>query len=198
MNAFPEELTAVDPKQLHELHDRLARAAERAGVLDISYRTVDSPVGLLLLAATARGIVRVAFESENHDAVLESLADRVSPRILASPVRVDGAAKQFDEYFAGRRTSFDVPVDFSLSHGFRLNVLKHLSDIGYGRTESYADVAAATGKPKAVRAVGSACATNPVPVLVPCHRVLRSDGSLGGYLGGLEAKRVLLELESAA
>jgi methylated-DNA-[protein]-cysteine S-methyltransferase len=111
---------------------------------------------------------------------------------------VDDAARQLDEYFAKRRTVFDIPVDLSLSTGFRLSVLGHLTEIGYGHTESYAEVALATGNPNAVRAVGSACATNPLPVLVPCHRVLRSDGSLGGYLGGLDAKRVLLSLESAA
>jgi methylated-DNA-[protein]-cysteine S-methyltransferase len=198
MNDIPEVMEHVDPAQLKQLHDGLSRAAEHEGVLDISYRTMDSPVGLLLLAATVRGMVRVAFEREDHDAVLAELAQRVSPRILNAPARVDDAARQLDEYFAKRRTVFDIPVDLSLSTGFRLSVLGHLTEIGYGHTESYAEVALATGNPNAVRAVGSACATNPLPVLVPCHRVLRSDGSLGGYLGGLDAKRVLLSLESAA
>lgn len=193
-----EGLKRVDSAQLERLHDALARAADRDGVLDIAYRTIDTPVGNLLLAATARGLVRVAFEGEDHEAVLAELAERISPRILKSPARVDRAAQQLDEYFARERTAFDLPVDFSLSKGFRLDVLKHLTDIGYGHTESYAEVARATGSPKAVRAVGSACATNPLPVIVPCHRVLRSDGSLGGYLGGLDAKRALLQLESAA
>lgn len=193
-----EELKHVDSAQLERLHDALARAADRDGVLDLAYRTVDTPVGNLLLAATERGLVRVAFEGEDHEAVLAELAERVSPRILKAPLRVDTVAHQLDEYFAGERTVFDVPVDFRLTKGFRLDVLKHLTDIGYGHTESYAEVALATGSPKAVRAVGSACATNPLPVIVPCHRVLRSDGSLGGYLGGLDAKRALLQLESAA
>lgn len=198
MTRTVEELKRVDSAQLERLHDALARAADRDGVLDLAYRTVDTPVGNLLLAATARGLVRVAFEGEDHEAVLAELAERISPRILKASLRVDRVAHQLDQYFAGERTAFDVPVDFRLSKGFRLNVLKHLTDIGYGHTESYAEVALATGSPKAVRAVGSACATNPLPVIVPCHRVLRSDGSLGGYLGGLDAKRALLQLESAA
>lgn len=193
-----DALEHVDPDRLDRLHDALWRAADRDRMLDIAYRTVDTPVGSLLVAATEHGIVRVAFEREDHDAVLADLAARVSPRILKAPVRVDNAARQLEEYFARTRTSFDLSVDFRLSSGFRLSVLKHLRDIDYGNTESYAAVALATGNPKAVRAVGSACATNPIPVIVPCHRVLRSDGSLGGYLGGLDAKRALLTLECAA
>lgn len=198
MSTMFDALERVDPAHLERLHDALSRAADCHEVLDIAYRTVDTPVGILLLAATAQGIVRVAFESEGHDAVLGDLAERVSPRILKAPARMDDAARQLDEYFAHRRTAFNVPLDFRLSKGFRLSVLRHLTDISYGHTESYAEVALATGSPKAVRAVGTACATNPLPVIVPCHRVLRSDGSLGGYLGGLDAKRALLTLESAA
>ncbi len=193
-----EALERVDPAQLARLHTALERAADRDGVLDVAYRTIDTPVGSLLLAATERGIVRVAFASEDHDAVLESLARRLGPRILRAPGRLDAAAAELDEYFAGRRTAFDLPLDLSLSKGFRREVLEHLRAIGFGRTETYTEVAAATGSPRAVRAVGSACATNPLPVVIPCHRVLRSDGSLGGYLGGLEAKRTLLSLEAAA
>jgi methylated-DNA-[protein]-cysteine S-methyltransferase len=193
-----ETLERVDPAQLARLHDALEAAAAEDGALDIAYRTVDSPLGTLLLAATERGVVRVAFASEGHDAVLESLATRLSPRILRAPARLDAAASELDEYFVGRRTSFDLPLDLSLSTGFRRGVLEHLRAIGYGRTETYAQVAVAAGSPRAVRAVGSACATNPLPVIVPCHRVLRSDGSLGGYLGGLDAKRALLSLEAAA
>lgn len=193
-----EALDRVDPAQLARLHTALEAAAVRDGVLDVAYRTVDTPVGSLLLAATERGIVRVAFASEDHDAVLESLAQRISPRILRAPGRLEAAAGELDEYFAGRRTAFDLPLDLSLSKGFRREVLEHLMAIGFGRTETYRQVAAATGNPLAVRAVGSACATNPLPVVIPCHRVLRSDGSLGGYLGGLAAKRTLLDLEAAA
>jgi methylated-DNA-[protein]-cysteine S-methyltransferase len=198
MTTALDELERVDPGQLARLHGALEAAAAGSGALDVAYRTIDSPVGSLLLAATETGIARVAFASEGHDAVLESLAARISPRILHAPARLDEAAFELDEYFAGRRTAFDLPLDLRLARGFRLTVLEHLRAIGYGRTESYTAVAAAAGSPRAVRAVGSACATNPLPVVVPCHRVLRSDGGLGGYLGGLEAKRTLLALEAAA
>lgn len=190
-------LERVDPAQLARLHSALEEAAAAGGELDVAYRTVETPVGSLLIAATQRGIVRVAFASENHEAVLESLAERLSPRILRAPARLDPAARELDEYFRGRRRAFDLPLDLSLSKGFRREVLDHLRSIGYGHTETYTEVAIAAGSPRAVRAVGSACATNPLPVIVPCHRVLRSDGSLGGYLGGLDAKRALLELEAA-
>jgi methylated-DNA-[protein]-cysteine S-methyltransferase len=186
-----------DPEALSKLRDSLVGAAAEAGVLDIAYRTVDSPVGTLLLAATDKGLIRVAFDREDHDAVLVSLAEKVSPRIMLAPGRLDRAAGELDEYFAGTRRAFDVPLDFRLSSGFRRSVLAHLPEIGYGRTESYAQVAAAAGSPRAVRAVGSACASNPLPLVVPCHRVVRSDGSFGGYRGGPEAKRLLLTLESA-
>lgn len=183
---------------LASLHARLALDAQLIHTLDIAYRIVDSPVGKLLLAATDRGIIRVAFELENHGDVLQLLANTVSPRILRAPARLDDAARQLDEYFAGTRREFDLTLDFRLSRGFRLNVLQHLPRIAYGRTESYAEVALAAGSPNAVRAVGTACATNPLPVIVPCHRVVKSDGSFGGYLGGSEAKRALLTLEAAA
>src|SRR6478736_139529 len=181
-----------DPEALSRLRDSLIGSAAAAGVLDIAYRTVDSPVGTLLLAATDEGLVRVAFDREDHDAVLVSLADKVSPRIMLAPGRLDHAARELDEYFAGGRRAFDLPLDFRLSSGLRRSVLAHLPEIGYGHTESYAQVATAAGNPRAVRAVGSACATNPLPLVVPCHRVVRSDGSYGQYRGGEEAKRSLL------
>jgi methylated-DNA-[protein]-cysteine S-methyltransferase len=191
------ELADVDEPTLARLHHKLEQRATEAGLLDVAFRTLDSPVGPLLLAATPLGLVRIAYQQEGHDAVLQALAGRISPRILAAPRRLDDVARQLDEYFAGRRTAFDVALDRRLSAGFRRTVLDHLAAISYGRTESYAQAAVATGHPRAVRAVGTACATNPLPVVVPCHRVLRSDGSLGGYLGGLEVKRALLELEGA-
>ena len=191
------ELAEVREATLARLHHKLEQRATETVLLDVAFRTIDSPVGPLLLAATPNGLVRVAYQREGHDAVLQALASRISPRILAAPGRLDDVARQLDEYFAGRRTAFDVALDRRLSAGFRRTVLDHLAAISYGDTESYAEVAAATGHPGAVRAVGSACATNPLPVVVPCHRVLRSDGSLGGYLGGLEVKRALLELEGA-
>ena len=186
------------PDHLRSLRERLVADAQDAGVLDIAYRTVDSPVGPLLLAATAVGLVRVAYAREDHDTVLQSLADRISPRVLQAPARLDLAARELEEYFAGGRQAFDLALDWRLSAGFRAAVLHRLPDIGYGHTASYAAVAALAGNPKAVRAVGTACATNPLPVVVPCHRVVRSDGSMGGYLGGVEAKRTLLTLEDAA
>ena len=187
--------TRIESDRLARLHARLEDAAERDEMLDIAYRTIETPVGRLLLAATAKGLVRVAYDSEDHDRVLDRLATQLSPRILRTPKRLDSAARELDEYFEGARTRFDLRLDFSLASGFRRDVLMHLTEIGYGRTESYAQVATAAGSPRAVRAVGTACAMNPLPVVVPCHRVVRSDGSLGGYLGGLEAKRTLLKLE---
>ena len=188
----------VDPDQLDRLHRRLTAAAETNGLLDVAYRTVDSPVGSLLLAATDTGLVRVAYAVEDHDRVLQSLSDRISPRILHHPARLDATARELDEYFAGRRHTFTVNLDWRLSAGFRATVLQHLADIEYGHTASYAAVAQLAGRPKAFRAVGTACATNPLPVIVPCHRVVKSDGSMGGYLGGPDAKAALLELEAAA
>ena len=193
-----QALTDVPEEALTRLHRRLEADAADHDLLDIAYRTVETPVGELLLAATTRGLVRIAYASEGWDAVLQSLAAKISPRILRAPRRLDAAATQLDDYFTGHRKSFQLPLDLRLSTGFRRSVLEHLRGIGYGSTESYAAVAAATGHATAVRAVGSACATNPLPVVVPCHRVLRSDGSLGGYLGGLAAKRTLLDLEAAA
>jgi len=166
-------------------------------VLDVAYRTIDTPVGALLLAATTAGLVRVAYDVEGHDAVLAGLADRISPRVLRAPARLDSAARQIDEYFAKRRTVFEVPVDLRLADGFRRDVIDHLRDIAYGHRESYATVAAAIGHPRAVRAVGTACAHNPLPVVIPCHRVVRSDGSTGQYVGGPLAKSTLLDLEAA-
>ena len=180
------------------LQSRLAALAERQGLLDVSYRTVDSPLGLLLLAATGEGLVRVAFSCEDHDAVLARLASDISPRILRTPRRLDETAHQLEEYFAGKRRAFNVPVDLQLARGFRRSVLEHLRRIPYGVTQSYAAVARAAGNPPAVRAAASACSHNPVPLVVPCHRVVRSDGTAGEYRGGPEAKRALLAMEAAA
>ena len=193
------ELYPIDDDDITRLHTRLASVAERDNILDVAYRTVDSPVGPLLIAATPAGLVRVAFTSEGHDSVLQNLSDRISPRLLHAPARLDDVARQLDEYFSGRRQGFDVPLDWQLSKGFRRVVLGHLAvDIGYGSTASYAVLARLSGSPKAVRAVGTTCATNPIPVVVPCHRVVRSDGALGSYRGGTAAKRALLELEGVA
>ena len=193
-----DALPMTDEEANARLHARLVAAAERDGVLDVAYRTIATPIGELLLAGTERGLVRVAFPRQGHDEVLATLAQTVSPRILRAPGRLDQASRQLDEYFDGTRTVFDLPLDFRLATGFRRAVLAHLPAIPYGHTESYAQVAAAAGSPKAVRAVGTACARNPLPVVVPCHRVVRSDGTAGGYAGGPDAKHALLALESAA
>jgi methylated-DNA-[protein]-cysteine S-methyltransferase len=189
-------LPVSDEDAIARLHARLVAAAQRDGILDVAYRTIDTPVGPLLLAATEQGLVRVAYTRQDYDAILADLATVVSPRILNAPRRLDEVSRQMEEYFARRRTVFDLPLDLRLSKGFRRMVLAHLPEIAYGHTESYAQVAAAAGSPKAVRAVGTACATNPLPVVVPCHRVVRSDGSFGGYVGGPDAKRALLTLEA--
>lgn len=188
--------TYTDDAPLTGLHTQLAQRAEAEGLLDVAYRTMDSPVGPLLLAATTDGLVRVAFDREGHDATLDRLATDVSPRILLAPGRLDGAARQLDEYFARRRRRFDLQVDLRLAHGFRRVVLGHLQAIPYGTTQSYSAVARAAGRPAAVRAAAGACSHNPLPLVIPCHRVVRSDGSIGEYGGGVEAKRALLTMES--
>ena len=194
-----EQALPTAPGHLQALRARLAAVAEQEGVLDIAYRTLDTPVGTLLLAATGRGLVRVAYAREHHDTVLQTLADRISARILYAPSRLDTVTRELEEYFAGRRRSFDLPLDWRLSTGFRATVLHHLAtDLSYGQIASYGAVAELAGNPRAARAVGSACATNPLPVVVPCHRVVRADGTDGGYLGGPDAKRALLTLEAAA
>jgi methylated-DNA-[protein]-cysteine S-methyltransferase len=190
--------TPADPGTLARLHRELERAAAAEGLLDVAYRTVDSPVGPLLLAATPRGLVRVAYDVEGHDRVLDTLASRISPRVIQAPGQLDAAARELDEYFAGRRRAFGLPLDLSLSAGFRLLVQQALPSIGYGQTRSYGQVAVLAGSPKAVRAVGTACATNPLPIVLPCHRVTRGDGTPGGYVGGTAAKSALLTLEAAA
>ena len=179
------------------LRERLEISAATEGILDIAYTTIDTPIGAVLLAATTKGLLRVVFAIEGFDSVLESLGHKISPRILKAPKRLDAAASALDGYFAGRRTTFELPLDHSLSHGFRLLVHQQLTEIGYGKTKSYQEVAALVGSPKASRAVGTACATNPLPIVVPCHRVLRSNGDLGGYAGGLATKEALLRLEGA-
>ncbi len=186
-----------DADTLARLRAKLGLTAEAEGLLDIAYTTVDSPVGALLLAATPKGLIRVAYDIEDHDRVLDALSQRVSPRVLRAPRRLDAAARELGEYFGGQRQVFDLPLDLSLSRGFRQLVQRHLPQIGYGQTRTYGQVAELVGNPKAVRAVGTACATNPLPVVVPCHRVLRADGTMGGYVGGSSAKATLLRLEAA-
>jgi methylated-DNA-[protein]-cysteine S-methyltransferase len=185
---------ADDPGVARLVAAALARA-DADGLVDVAWAVEDTPIGPLTLAATPRGLVRVGFGGE--DDMLDDLASAVSPRVVHLPARLDAARRQLDEYFAGRRRHFDVALDRRLSHGYRRTVLEALSDVPYGQTVSYRDLAERTGNPKASRAVGSAMATNPIPIVVPCHRVLRTGGALGGYGGGLDVKAWLLRLEGA-
>lgn len=194
-SATPERGTTEETARLAALTERLTTSAEDAGLIDVAWRTVDSPVGELLLAATAEGVVRVAFAIEGHDAVLADLARTISPRTLHNPRRLDAAAYRLDDYFAGRRDHREVSLDLRLTRGYRAEVVRALAGIPYGSTVSYAQLAAGTGRPKAVRAVGTACATNPLPLLLPCHRVVRSDGGFGAYRGGAAVKAYLLGME---
>ncbi|HEX6655745.1 MAG TPA: methylated-DNA--[protein]-cysteine S-methyltransferase [Candidatus Limnocylindria bacterium] len=179
--------------------DRLAaelgRRAADAGLADVAYGSMDSPVGDLLVAVTERGLVRVAFSSEVADDVLAELASRVSPRVLRLPARTDEVRRELDEYFAGSRRRFDVPVDWSLVRGFAQGVLRATARVPFGQTTTYRQMAEAAGSPRASRAAGNALGSNPIPIVVPCHRVLHSGGGLGGYAGGLDRKKALLTLE---
>jgi len=187
----------MDVKQ-RELIRRLAERAEAEGLLDVAYATVDSPLGLLLVAATPKGIVRLGFPTEDHDDVLDQLAQRVSPRIIEAPAKLDEARRELDEYFEGRRTRFDVKLDWVLTgKGFRHDVLRNTARIAYGRTSTYMEMATRAGNRNAYRAAGNALGSNPIPVIVPCHRVLATGGGLGGYGGGLPVKERLLRLEGA-
>lgn len=176
--------------------ERFREAAAAEGLLDVAYASADSPFGTLLLAQTARGLVRVGLPNQDYEALLEELAAKVSPRVLEAPAQLDEARRELDRYFAGELRQFDLPVDFSLSHGFRQRVLQGIATIPYGETRTYTEMAAGAGNPRAVRAAGSACGSNPTPLVVPCHRVLRLSGELGGYAGGLEMKERLLALEA--
>ncbi len=176
----------------------LAERAEAEGLLEVAYATADSPLGSLLLAATPRGLVRLAYtDFRPEDDVLEDLAHRLSPRVLRMPSRLDDARRELDEYFAGRRSEFDLRIDWSLTRGFGGDVLRQTARIPFGSTSTYAQVATGAGSPRAVRAAGNALGANPIPVVVPCHRVLRTGGALGGYTGGVERKQFLLRLEGA-
>jgi methylated-DNA-[protein]-cysteine S-methyltransferase len=175
--------------------NRLAERANAEGLIDVAYATSDSPFGPLLLAATPRGLVRVNLPAHDRDEALEELAKRISPRVLEAPARLDEARRQLDLYFDRKLTEFDLPLDWRLTHDFRRRVVRAIYRIPYGETRSYTQIAASAGNERAVRATGSACGANPIPIVVPCHRVLRSGGALGGYGGGLPMKEALLRLE---
>jgi methylated-DNA-[protein]-cysteine S-methyltransferase len=174
---------------------RLVERASAEGLLDVAYTTTDSPFGPLLLATTPRGVVRIGLPNQDYEDLLDELANRVSPRVLEAPARLDEARHELDLYFEGKLTEFDLPLDWQLSRDFRRRVLRAIDRIPYGQTRSYTEMARSAGNERAVRAAGSACGSNPIPIVVPCHRVLRSGGALGGYGGGLPMKEALLELE---
>ena len=176
---------------------RFAERAAAEGAAEVSYAPVDSPFGTLLAAATRRGLVRLAFPEESIDSVLDRLARRLSPRIVEAPAQLDPVRRELEDYFAGRRRSFEVPLDWSLIGPFGRRVLHATAEIPYGGVLSYAEVASEAGSPRGSRAAGNALGSNPIPIVIPCHRVLRTGGALVGYGGGLERKRWLLELEGA-
>jgi methylated-DNA-[protein]-cysteine S-methyltransferase len=200
LDALARELTESAPLPPGAAPD-ITAAAARAGLLDVAYATLESPLGRLLVAATDDGLVRLAYldgMSGSEDAVLQELAARVSPRVLASPRRLDQPRRELDEYFAGTRREFELPLDWRLVHGFGRRVLDVARAIPYGACLTYKEVAAAAGSPRGSRAAGNALGRNPLPIIVPCHRVLHSTGGLGGYTGGLERKRALLAIEAGA
>lgn len=175
----------------------LAQRASAAGLLDVAYAELDSPIGELIVFVTPRGLLRVKYADEPTEGVLADVAARVSPRILRAPARTDAVRRQLEGYFALRRQRFDLPIDWSLVRGFAGGVLRQTARIPFGDVRSYGQVAAGAGSPRAARAAGNALGSNPIPIVVPCHRVLHANGSLGGYSGGLDRKRYLLALEGS-
>lgn len=173
----------------------LARRAEAERLLDVGYAHLDSPLGRLTLAATPRGLVRVAYSDGDLEQILGGLAREISPRVLEAPGRMDPIRRELEEYFEGSRRQFSFAVDLSLSRGFFRQVLEATARIGFGEVRSYAEVAAEAGSPRAVRATGNGLGSNPIPIVVPCHRVVRTGGEMGGYTGGVERKKFLLSLE---
>lgn len=179
--------------------DRLAATlrarAAAAGLLDVAYASLESPLGSLLVAVTPRGLVRIAYPGEEEDRVLEELAEQVSPRVLRAPERTDTVRRELDDYFAGRRHDFDLPLDWTLVHGFATRILQATARVPFGSVVTYGRVAAEAGSPRAARAAGNALHGNPIPIVVPCHRIVPASGGLGGYGGGQQRKRYLLDLE---
>jgi methylated-DNA-[protein]-cysteine S-methyltransferase len=194
--AIERELRAAATREAGPPLPDLGEAAVTAGLLDVAYATLDSPLGTLLLARTDRGLVRLAYvDYEAEDEVLAELASKISPRVLSVPRRLDEVRRELDQYFTGSRHEFDVTIDWRLTHGFGRRVLRATARIPYGDVSSYKQVAAAAGSPRGFRAAGNALGANPIPIVVPCHRVLHSGGGLGGYTGGLDRKRLLLDVE---
>jgi methylated-DNA-[protein]-cysteine S-methyltransferase len=185
----------VPPLDLGALRARLAGDAADAGLLDVAYGILDSPLGPLTVMVTPRGLVRISYGDEAIGAQLDEVAERVSPRILEAPEQTDAVRRQLDEYFEGDRHRFQLPIDWRLVRGFAGGVLRATARIPFGSVSSYREVATEAGSPNAYRAAGNALGSNPIPIVVPCHRVLHAGGGLGGYTGGLERKRYLLRLE---
>lgn len=185
----------IPPFDADRLADALARRAADEGLLDVAYAAADSPIGELTVFVTPRGLVRLAYPNESLDDAMRELAAQVSPRILRAPARTDAVRRELDDYFAGTRHDFDLPLDWSLIHGFARGVLQATARVPFGETTTYGQMAAQAGSPRAARAAGNALGSNPIPIVVPCHRVLHADGGLGGYSGGLDRKRFLLGLE---
>jgi methylated-DNA-[protein]-cysteine S-methyltransferase len=198
MSDLERRLSSRHPvTELRELTAGLRRRAEQAGLLDVAYATADSPLGPLTLLVTPAGLVRIRYPDEPLDATLQDAADRISPRVLEAPERTDDVRRQLDEYFAGRRRSFDVRLDWRLVRGFAVDVLRATARVPFGSLTTYGAVAEAAGSPRAYRAAGNALGSNPIPIVVPCHRVVHTGGGLGGYTGGLGRKQFLLELEGS-
>jgi methylated-DNA-[protein]-cysteine S-methyltransferase len=174
-----------------------ADRAQAEGLVDVAYASIDSPFGTFVAAATNTGLVKLALAPIRIDDVLTDLARRISPRVLEAPARLDDVRRELDEYFSGRRWAFDITIDWSLTAGFSRKILSATARIPYGEVSSYGTLAREAGSPRAARAAGNALHNNPVPIIVPCHRVLHSDGGLGGYGGGLPMKEALLRLEGA-
>ena len=185
----------METRAMSKTMEALRERAAAEGLLDVAYTTTDSPFGALLLARTPPGLVRIGLPGEDTEALLAELAGRISPRVLEAPTGLDQERRELDDYFAGRRHSFELPIDWQLSHGFHLRARQEIAAIPYGETRTYTELAREAGNERAVRAAGSACSRNPIPLVIPCHRVLRSDGSLGGYAGGLGMKEKLLQME---
>jgi methylated-DNA-[protein]-cysteine S-methyltransferase len=194
-NALRDAAVALPEAPPDGIDAAIAERAVADGLLDVAYAVADSPLGPLTIAATERGLVTLAYPNRPLDTVLEELSRHVSPRVMEAPGRLDSVRRELDEYFDGKRDHFDVPLDWSLTHGFGRRVLQATARIRFGEVATYKQVAEKAGSPRAVRAAGNALGSNPMPVIVPCHRVLRTGGKLGGYTGGLEKKEFLLSLE---
>jgi methylated-DNA-[protein]-cysteine S-methyltransferase len=189
------QLTGAFEDRSAELAASVERAARAGGLIDVAYSLADSPFGPLLVAVTKRGLVKLEYPNHDFDEALEEMAARISPRVLESPRATERIRRELDEYFEHKRRTFTIPVDYALVQGFTRKVLQQTARIPFGAVSTYREVATGAGSPRAVRAAGNALGSNPIPIVVPCHRVVRTGGGLGGYTGGIERKVLLLKLE---